>query len=314
MKVASALGAVQQLMEEGCIRPGDTLVDSSSGIYAYSLALACHKYGFKCHIVASPSVDLTLKTQLEFLGVTVDQPCATRDASLDQAERVRRVMEYVNDHQRAHWMGQYHDPVHYAGYRPIAQRIADSLRTDSLTLVTGVGSGASSGGLTTALMEAGVDVDLIGVQPFGSVSFGSQDINDPKFLISGLGSGIYFGNIRYAAFRSVHWMGFDYARSGSIDLLRHHGVFAGLSSGAAYLTASWSLDHRPTRRGEPVVFVAADTGHRYVPEVFASTDPVVTRAPSLPLFITRQDELQLPWCRTDWTRHGTAFPTPAPSV
>ncbi|MFG2051865.1 pyridoxal-phosphate dependent enzyme [Micromonospora sp. NPDC048935] len=314
MKVASALGAVQQLMDEGRIRPGDTLVDSSSGIYAYSLALACHKFGFKCHIVASPSVDLTLKAQLEFLGATVDQPRATRDASLDQAERVQRVVEYVKDHQRAHWMSQYHDPVHYAGYQPIAQRLADSLRADRVTLVTGVGSGASSGGLATALGEVGVDVDLIGVQPFGSVSFGSQDISDPKFLISGLGSGIYFGNIRYAAFRSVHWMGFDYARSGSVDLLRHHGVFAGLSSGAAYLTAAWALEHRPARRGEPVVFVAADTGHRYVPEVFASTDPVVTRDPSLPLFITHQDDLRLPWCRTDWVRHGTAFSTPQRSL
>lgn len=313
MKVASALGAVRQLIAEGRINPGDTLVDSSSGIYAYSLALACHRYGFHCHIVASPSVDLTLKTQLELLGATVDQPVATRNACLDQEARVHRVIEYVKDHPRAHWMAQYHDPVHYAGYEPFAHRIAESLRTASLTLVAGVGSGASSGGLTKVLTSLGVEVELIGVQPFGSVSFGSQDLEDPKFLISGLGSGIFFGNIDYAAYHGIHWMGFDYARSGSVDLLRNHGVFAGLSSGAAYLTACWALENRTGPR-QPVIFIAPDTGHRYVPEVFAATDPVVARDPAYPLFITGQSELRLPWCRTDWAAHHAGFSTPERDV
>ena len=40
MKVASALAAVRHLLDTGVVRPGDTLLDSSSGIYAYGLALA----------------------------------------------------------------------------------------------------------------------------------------------------------------------------------------------------------------------------------------------------------------------------------
>lgn len=310
MKVASALGAVAQLMAQGRITPGDTLVDSSSGIYAYSLALACHKYGFRCHIVASPSVDATLKVQLELLGATVEQPATTRDACFDQAARVDRVLSYVKDHPRAHWMSQYHDQVHYAGYEPVARELAARLTAPrGLTLVCAVGTGASSGGLAAALAARGVRAWVIGMQPFGSVSFGSGHIEDPRFLISGTGSGMYFANIDYSLYREIHWIGFDYARSGCIDLMREHGVFAGLSSGAAYLAARWAGAGGRGPDG-PVVFVAPDTGHRYVPEVFASADPVVARDPALPLAITAQSQLRLPWCWTDWTANRAAFTVP----
>lgn len=310
MKVASALGAVQQLMSEGRIVPGDTLVDSSSGIYAYSLALACHKYGFNCHIIASPNVDKTLKAQLKFLGATVEQPSSTKDASQDQADRVDRVAKYVKDHPRAHWMSQYHDRVHYAGYEPIARAMAAEFDVSRIGLVAAVGSGASSGGLAEALTQYGVSTELIGVQPFGSVSFGSHEIQDPRFLIAGIGSGIFFENIKYSLYDQIHWINFDYARAGSIELLQRHGVFAGLSSGASYLVAKWRSTNGDSGEDFPIVFIAPDTGHRYVDAVFASYDRVVEVDPSHPVPISRQSELTLPWCRTDWAKNSSGFSTP----
>ncbi|MBB5792897.1 pyridoxal-phosphate dependent enzyme [Streptomyces caelestis] len=311
MKVASALGAVEQLMADGTITPGDTLVDSSSGIYAYSLALACNKYGFNCHIVASPAVDPTLRTQLELLGVSVDQPTASADAKLDQAGRVERAIEFVKNHPRAHWMRQYHDRAHYAGYASIARQLADDLPATRIALVGGVGTGASTGGLHQTLGDLGREVELIGVQPYGSVSFASQDVEDPEFLIAGIGSGIPFANIEYGAYSDIHWIDFTYARSGCVELLREYGVFAGLSSGAAYVVGEWRASRIGFDEEYPVVCIAPDTGHRYLAEVFTSEVPVVTRDPQrYPLEVSRAEDLALPWCRTNWRRHGHAFPKP----
>lgn len=91
MKIYSALAAVRHLLERGTIRPGQTLIDSSSGIYAYALALACHRYGMRCHVVASTTVDTTTRAQLEILGATVEQVRPSRNLKLDQELRVRRV-------------------------------------------------------------------------------------------------------------------------------------------------------------------------------------------------------------------------------
>ncbi|MFV2197075.1 pyridoxal-phosphate dependent enzyme [Nocardiopsis sp. LOL_012] len=300
LKVVSALAAVRRLIETGTVRPGDTVIDSSSGVYAHALALACHRYGLRCHIVGSTTVDPTLRAQLDILGVRLEQMASTDDLRLDQNRRVRRVREIIAAHPDYHWMRQYHDPVHYLGYREVAETLRREVSGD-LTLVCGVGTGVSSGALGTYLREGDPDTRMVGVQPFGSVTFASDGVPDRDIIIAGIGSAIPFGNVDHALYDTVHWTGFDAALSGTVDLLRRHAVFAGLSSGAAYLAARWERAHDPART---VVFVAADTGHRYTDSVFARHREATAVEDLKPLDIADTAELRLPWARMEWRRAG----------
>ncbi|MFD9079756.1 pyridoxal-phosphate dependent enzyme [Streptomyces erythrochromogenes] len=299
MKVVSALAAVRHLLDTGAVRPGDTLLDSSSGIYAYALALACHRHGMHCHIVGSTTVDRTLRTQLAVLGATLEQmePCS--DLKLDQKRRVERVHEILAEHPGYHWMRQYHDDVHYLGYRAVADLIRTSTEGQELTVVGGVGSGASTGALAHYLREDAPRTELVGVQPFGSVTFGAEHVADPEIIIAGIGSSIPFGNVRHASYDTLHWISFDAALAGGVDLLRRHAVFAGLSTGAGYLAARWERDRSPDRT---VLFVAADTGHRYVDTVYARHREAVPVGSLAPRQVTGRDGLALPWSRMDWNR------------
>ncbi|MEV5814863.1 pyridoxal-phosphate dependent enzyme [Streptomyces mutabilis] len=297
MKVVSALAAVRHLLDTGTVRRGDTLIDSSSGIYAYALALACHRYGMHCHIVGSTTVDHTLRTQLDVLGAHLEQMQPSTDLKLDQSRRVARVREILREHPEYHWMRQYHDDVHYLGYEAVAERIQEETGAGSLTLVGGVGSGASTGALAHYLRKRSVDVRLVGVQPFGSVTFGSDHVADPEIIIAGIGSSIPFGNVRHDLYDTVHWLAFDAALAGSVDLLRRHAVFAGLSSGAAYLAARWERGEEPERTA---VFIAADTGHRYVDTVFVRHAQAARVEELAPRQVSGTDELALPWSRLNW--------------
>ncbi|MGW0683933.1 pyridoxal-phosphate dependent enzyme [Streptomyces sp. NPDC002754] len=302
MKVVSALTAVEHLLTTGAVRRGDTLLDSSSGIYAYALALACHRHGMRCHIVGSTTVDHTLRIQLALLGATLEQmePCA--DLKLDQKRRVARIQEILAEHPDYHWMRQYHDDIHYLGYRAVADHVREQLgASEPLTVVGGVGSGVSTGALAHYLKESGGDVRLVGVQPFGSITFGSEHVADPDIIIAGIGSSIPFGNVRHASYDIVHWVSFDAALAGSVDLLRRHAVFAGLSTGAGHLTAGWERAQDP---GRTVLFIAADTGHRYVDSVFARHGEAARVDDLAPRPVTSLDELALPWCRMNWDGAG----------
>lgn len=299
MKVASALEAVRYLLERGTIAQGDTLVDSSSGIYAHALALACHRYGLRCHIVASTTVDKTLRTQLEILGATVEPMPPSASLKLDQSRRVARVREILRDHPRHHWMRQYHDDVHYRGYRPIADLIREHTDCDHLSIVGGVGTGASTGALAMFLRETAPGVELVGVQPFDSVTFGSEHVHDPEIIIAGIGSSIPFGNVDHTLYDTVHWFGFDAALSGSVALLREHAIFAGLSAGAAYLAARWEQRLDPERH---VVVLAPDTGHRYVDAAYSRHAEVPTPDELRPRQIAKLTEMDLPWSRMHWNR------------
>ncbi|ALL78008.1 MULTISPECIES: pyridoxal-phosphate dependent enzyme [unclassified Pseudonocardia] len=300
MKVLSADAAVRRLLDTGRIAPGDSVVDSSSGIYAYALALACHRHGLHCHIVGSTTVDDAARIQLELLGATLERMPPSDDLKLDQSRRVARIRELLAADPRLHWMRQYHDDVHYLGYRPVAQRLREALGPVPLTVVGGVGSGASTGGLARYLRAGdppGGPTRLVGVQPFGSVTFGSEHVADPDIIIAGIGSSIPFGNVDHPAYDVVHWTGFTAALSGAVALLRGHAVFAGLSAGASYLAARWERARDP---GRTVVLIAADTGHRYVDGVFARHTEAVPLDTLAPHPVTGTDELALPWSRMAW--------------
>lgn len=299
MKIYSALGAVRHLLDTGTVRPGDTLVDSSSGIYAHALALACHRYGLRCHIVGSTTVDRTLQVQLEILGATLEQMPPSEDLGLDQNRRVRRIEEILRENPSYHWMRQYHDSVHYLGYHEVARQIDRAVPLGPLTIVGGVGTGASTGSIASYLREHGRDTDLVGVQPFGSVTFGAAHTSDPDMIIAGIGSSIEFRNVRHACYDRLHWVSFGHATAGAVDLLRTSGVFAGLSAGASYLAALWerSLDESRT-----YVVIAADTGHRYVEAAYARHADAPDVGDLKPVVAASTDEIELPWTVLDWCR------------
>jgi cysteine synthase len=299
LKVYSALGAVRYLLESGTIGPDDVLVDSSSGVYAYSLALACHRYGLRCHIVGSPAIDQTLRVQLEILGATLDQLDPSPNLKFDQGRRVAHIERLLKDNPRMHWMQQYHDSIHYLGYREFADLIARELDPSGLTVVGGVGTGASTGALATYLRESGHDVRLCGVEPFGSVTFGGTAFEDPAAVIAGIGASLRFENVRHELYDTVHWLSFDYSMSACVHLLREHAVFAGLSAGASYLAARWEASMRPDAS---YLVIAADTGHRYADSVFSRHRQALAVADLKPMTIEDPQDLCFPWSVMAWQR------------
>ncbi|MFD5246534.1 cysteine synthase family protein [Amycolatopsis sp. NPDC058340] len=307
LKVYAALGAVRSLLADGTVRKGQTLIDSSSGIYALALAMACHRYGLRCHIVASTTVDLTMRSQLEILGATVDQMPPSDDLRLDQRRRVARVRELLDRYPDMHWMRQYHDPVHYLGYAEVAELVARALPSGPLTVVGSVGTGASTGGIARSLRERDPDVRLTGVQPFGSVTFGSERFTDPDAIIAGIGSAIPFDNVDHELYDRIHWLDFAHAMAATVGLMREHAVFAGLSTGAAYLVAGWEAARNPDRTH---VVIGADTGHRYTARVFSRHREAADPAGLAPREIASLDELALPWAAMDWRRRRFGKPSP----
>lgn len=299
LKVYAALGAVRALLADGTVRKGQTLVDSSSGIYALALAMACNRYGLRCHIVASTTVDATMRAQLEILGVTVDQMPPSDSLRLDQRRRVARVKDLLARDPEMHWMRQYHDPVHYLGYAELADMLRNALPGERMTVVGSVGTGSSTGGLARSLRDHDPEVRLVGVQPFGSVSFGSAHLSDPDAIIAGIGSSIHFDNVQHELYDRIHWLDFTHAMAATVDLLRSYAVFAGLSTGAAHLVASWESDRDPERT---YVVLGPDTGHRYTERVFARHREALDANTLAPQEITSLDGLVLPWSTMDWQR------------
>lgn len=304
MKVASARAALHELLRNGTITPSTTVVDSSSGIYALALALACHEFGLGCRIIGSAAIDTTLRLQLELLGAHVEPMPPTASLRLDQERRVERIHQLLDAESDVYWMRQYHDPIHDAGYRPIGAAIGAALRgagEQQVDLVAPVGSGVSSHALAEGVRQSGLDGSLIGVQPFGSVTFASDHVADPDMLIAGIGSSIPFGNVRHPSYDVVHWIAHTVAASAGCELMRRHALFAGLSTGAAYAAARH--EHR-SDGARATLLVAPDTGHRYAESLRAHHPQLEGLSGFTPLTVTDPALMERPWSRIEWGGRG----------
>ena len=187
------------------------------------------------------------------------------------------------------------------GYAEFADLIIKELGKNNLKIISAVGTGSSSGGLGTYLKNKNVDFSLYGIQPFGSISFGGEKIIDPGFVIAGIGSGIVCQNIKHNYYDKIHWVCDEYSRSGCVELMKRHGVFAGLSSGACYLVANRESIENDNN---PILFIAPDTGHRYVESVYKNHMDYKNIDELKPKIIHTTDELSLPWSEMNWQRRN----------
>lgn len=304
MKIYSALFAVKNLLERKIISKNTTLIDSSSGIYAYSLALACHKFGLKCHIIVSNVVDFSMKLQLELLGARIEGVPSVGSLKLDQNYRIEKVKKLLEENQDYYWMQQYHDDIHYSGYEEFADIVYNEISTKELTVVGGIGSGCSTGGLGSFLRNKGMEVNLCGIQPFGSITFGAEFVEDPDINIAGIGSAIDFRNVKYENYNTIDWISFNYCLVGTIELMKKYAIFAGLSSGASYCVGKYEMRINPDR---PCLIIAPDTGHRYLNSVFAKHNIAQSVDNLNPKIINNAIELAIPWCRCHWDNRNKEY-------
>jgi len=297
MKLESADHAVESLLESGEIGQETTVVDSSSGVYAVALAMAAHKHGIRAHIVGSAVMDDATAVQVESFGATVERVPPQGSLHRDQSERIRRIQVYLAAHENSYWMRQYHDPIHLAGYRRTASRFTFRSVPREIDLVGSVGSGSSTKGMWQGLSEI-APTRVHGIQSFGSVTFGSEQVQDPDMVIAGIGSAIHFDNVDHEIYESIDWIGYDLAIGATLAMYRDWTLFSGLSTGCSFAVARKVLtgERSETR---PTVMISADTGHRYASALRNVDRSALLRSyeAAEPVMVKSPQGLRLPWSR-----------------
>jgi hypothetical protein len=85
------------------------------------------------------------------------------------------------------------------------------------------------------------------------------------------GNSVIPGNLKYDVIDEVHWVSDGEAFAACRELARRTGIFAGGSSGAAYLVASWVAERFDP--GAQVAVICPDRGDRYVGTVYSRSVP-----------------------------------------
>ncbi|WP_258878835.1 PLP-dependent cysteine synthase family protein [Paraburkholderia sp. BL6669N2] len=248
-------------------RPNEAVVDiveSSSGNTASALAMISAVRGINFTALmdshASPDKILTVRA----LGSNV-RTVGSGDGALATDVRDREAMR-MSAEEDAYWTEQHNNPANSAGYVGLAAELLDDLGPTISHLVCAIGTGGSLCGTARHLRRHIPSIQVIGVEPAGSVIFGGQGA---QYHQSGTGTpeGAEVGVvIDYNVIDSGRKVRDDMAFSICHHLAQRHGLLVGGSTGGAIYEALSVAREAPI--GSRIVTLACDSGTKYLDTIF----------------------------------------------
>lgn len=256
MKLLPARFMLERARDRGELARGGHIVETSSGTFGLALALLAAVHGYRLSLVSADTLlDAALQRRLAALGAEVEV-VHDPDRTGGQQDRLEHLHAILANHPGSYWPHQYDNPDNPRAYARLAEMLVRQFGAVDC-LVGPVGSGGSMGGTSGFLRELFPGMRAIAVDTHRSVLFGHPA---GARLLRGLGNSLMPRNVDHAAFDEVHWVGAFPAFAATRRLYREHGIFAGPTSGAAALVASWQARRHPEQQ---TVVLLPDEGHRY---------------------------------------------------
>jgi cysteine synthase A len=251
---------VEEAEKSGRIKPGDTLIEPTSGNTGQGIALAAAVKGYKCIIIMPEKMSKEKQIAIEALGAKIVRT-PTEALSSDPESHISVAKKLNSELDNSHILDQYSNPANPdAHYYGTAEEIIKDFSDNLDMVVMSVGTGGTITGVAKRLKEKIPQISIVGADPEGSILGGGDEIS--SYLGEGIGSD-YFPDVldnslvdRYIKTKDEE--SFIMARR----IIREEGLLCGGSCGAtmvAALQAASSL-----KKGQNCLVILADGIRNYM--------------------------------------------------
>jgi 2,3-diaminopropionate biosynthesis protein SbnA len=260
-----ALRMILEAWKAGKIGPGSTIIESSSGNMAISLAMICSCTGMRFISVIDPRTTDTNHRILMASGAEIDlveQPDPESGEFLPA--RLKRVQELLAEIPGSFWPNQYANPDNYLShYHTTMKEIAEQLgRVDAL--FCSVSTCGTIRGLAEYARDHRMGTKIVAADARGSAIFGGYK---ERRRFPGLGAGIVPPFCRADLVdRIVHVTDLEMVES-CRELACKEAILAGASSGAVLAAVRHMKQELPP--GSVCVVILHDKGERYLDTVYS---------------------------------------------
>lgn len=171
--------------EQGRIKPGDTLIEPTSGNTGIGIALAGAVKGYRVIITMPEKMSREKQVVLEALGAEIIR--TPTEAAFDAPEsHISIARKLQKELPNAHILDQYANPSNpKAHYENTAQEILDDLDGNIDMVVMGAGTGGTLTGVARKIKEHNPNAIIVGADPIGSILAGGDHVGPYK--VEGIG-------------------------------------------------------------------------------------------------------------------------------
>ena len=244
----------------GQLKPGDTIVEATSGNTGIAIAMVAAARGYKAILTMPESVSLERRTLLRAFGATLVLTPATEGmtGAVSKSEEIGKETGAVLVRQ---FENEANPEIHR---KTTAMEIWNDTDGKVAALVAGVGTGGTITGTGQRLKELNPNIKIFAVEPAASPlltggAAGSHPLQGigPNFIPPILDRSVYDEVLDAPSEEAI-----KYARRAGTE----EGILAGISSGAA-LWAAAQVAKREEFRGKKVVVIIPSFGERYLSTV-----------------------------------------------
>ena len=258
---------IQHAEIEGRIKPGDTLIEPTSGNTGIGLALAGAVLGYKVIITMPEKMSQEKQSILERLGATIYRTPseAAYDAPDSHISLAKSLQKQIpNSHILDQYANLNNPNAHFHG---TAQEIIEDFGAQLDMLVAGVGTGGTISGIARRLKAHYPQIKIVGADPEGSILGGGTEVK--AYQVEGIGYD-FFPNVLDNTLID------QYIKTNDADsfhtarqLIQEEGLLVGGSSGAAMWAALQAA--KTLTEGQKCLVILPDSIRNYMSKFATDT-------------------------------------------
>ena len=249
---------VLALEEQGALRPGGTVIESTSGNTGIGLAFVAAARGYRLILTMPESVSIERRKMLAHLGAQVE--LTPREKGMNGA--IARAKELLAATPGAVMADQFGNPANPAIHR---QTTAEEIWHDTAgavdIVVSGIGTGGTFTGIGQVLKQRKPGLRMVAVEPEASPVLSGG--NPGPHPLQGIGAGFKPDILDMSLADEIIQVSNADSFANARRMARSEGIPGGISSGAA-LTAALVVARRPENAGKLVVVIIPSFAERYI--------------------------------------------------
>lgn len=270
-----ALYIIEKAEREGILKPGNTIIETTSGNTGFSVAMVSALKGYKCILSVSSKSSPDKIDMLRAMGAEV-YVCPANVAADDPRSYYEVAKRLHSELPGSVYINQYFNALNIdAHYHSTGPEIWEQTSGKITHLIACSGTGGTISGVARYLKEQNPEVQVIGIDAYGSIlkKYHETKEIDPNeiypYRIEGLGKNLIPSATDFDVIDRFVKVADDTSAHAARELAVTEGLFAGYTSGAAIQGMKQLAAEGVFNENSNVVLIFPDHGSRYMSKVFS---------------------------------------------